>query len=100
MAATAKIIIDTRDQVLVIPSSAIKTSNGQAVVQVLKDNVVSTINVETGLTDGTSTEIISGISENDVVITSTTSSSKTSTTTSGSSSGSVFGGNNLRGMGR
>jgi membrane fusion protein, macrolide-specific efflux system len=90
MAATAKVIVDFRDQVLVVPSSAIKTSNGTSTVQILKDNQPSTVTVETGLTDGTNTEITSGISENDVVITST--SSKTSTTkTSSSSSSSVFG---------
>lgn len=100
MSVTAKIIVDSRDEVINIPSSAIKSSNGQSTVQILKNNLPSTVTVETGLTDGTNTEIISGISENDVVITSTTSSSKTSTTTSGSSSGSVFGGSNLRGIGR
>ena len=97
MSVTANIIIDSRDDVVTVPTSAIKTNavTGVSTVQILKNNQPSTVAVTTGLTDGTNTEITSGVSENDVVITSTTSkttTAKSSTTTSGS----VFGGSGVR----
>ncbi len=91
MAATAKIVIDTRDQVLVVPSSAVKTTNGQTTVQTYNHKTLATVEVETGLTDGSSTEIISGLNEGDTVITSTTSTTNSNRTQTGSSD-SVFGG--------
>ena len=87
MSVSANIIIDSRTDVLTIPSSAIKTSNGVSMVQVMKNNQVSQIEVTIGLSDDTNTEIISGLNEGDTVITSTT--SKT-TTTKAASTTSVF----------
>jgi RND family efflux transporter MFP subunit len=86
MAATASIIIDSKDNALLVPSSAIKTQGNQLVVQIIKGKQTASVNVETGLTSETQTEIISGLSEGDEIIISTTS-------TSGSQGGSsVFGG--------
>lgn len=86
MSATANIILEIKDNVLLIPSGAVQQSQGQTVVRVMKNKQPQTVNVETGLTSDTQTEIISGLSEGDEVI---TSSSTASTTTGGSS---VFGG--------
>lgn len=91
MAVSATIIISTKDNVVMIPSTAVKTANGVSTVSILKDKVATKVTVETGDSNDTQTEIKSGISEGDVVITSTSSgtTSKTSTT---SSSSSLFGG--------
>ncbi len=88
MAATASIITDTRDNVLIVPSAAIQTQNGQSSVRILKNNQPQGVNVEVGLASDTETEIISGLAEGDTVITSSTSTG--TTTQSGTTS--VFGG--------
>lgn len=86
MAVTANIILDTKANVLLVPSAAIQTQNGQPVIRVLKNGIEQDIPVETGLTSDTQTEVISGVKEGDEVITGTISSSTQNTSTS------VFGG--------
>lgn len=95
MSVSANIIIDSKSDVLTVPSASIKTSNGVSTVKVLKDGQSSDVTVETGISDTTNTEIISGLSEGDTVITST-STAKTSTTTKTSTT-SVFGGGGMGG---
>ena len=97
MAVSATIIISSKDDVIMVPSTAVKTTNGVSTVSILKDKVATKVTVETGDSNDTQTEIKSGISEGDVVITSTSSgtTSKTSTT---SSSSSLFGGAGGGGM--
>lgn len=96
MAATANIIIESKDEVLLIPSSALKTQANQTVVQVIKGKQTQTVTVETGLSSDSQTEITSGLSEGDMVIVSSLS---TSSQTGG---GSIFGGfgGGVRMMGR
>ena len=86
MSASADIIIETKDNALLIPSTAVQTQSGQTVVRVLKNGNEQTTGVETGLTSDTQTEITSGLSEGDTVITGTTTSTTTQT------GGSIFGG--------
>lgn len=84
MSAQASIITDTRPDVLVVPSSAIQTQNGQSTVQVQTNGQTQVVSVETGLSSGTQIEIISGLKEGDTVIVGTTSTNtqKTNQTTS------------------
>lgn len=98
MSVSANIIIDSKTDVLTIPTSAIQSNNGESTVKILKDNQVSQTVVETGISDSTNTEIISGLNEGDVVITST-SITKSTSTTSTTNSKSVFSGSGLGGMG-
>ena len=93
MGVSAKIITNVKDEVILIPSAAVQTANGQTTVRVMKDGKVSLVNVETGLTGDTQTEITSGINEGETVVTSVITTTQTS---SGSSS--PFGGLN-RGFG-
>jgi len=86
MSATANIILESKDDVLLVPSSAIKVQGEQNTVRVLKNKKEQTVVVETGLASDTQTEIVSGLSEGDEVITGTIS---TTTTRQGTS---VFGG--------
>ena len=98
MSVSANIILDSKSDVLLIPSSTIQTSNGVSTVRVMKDNQVSEVTVETGLSDTTQTEIISGLNEGDTVV---TSSSTTKTTTTSTTTKSIFSGSGLGGgMGR
>jgi len=87
MSATANIILEVKDNVLLIPLSAIQKQGDQNVVRVMKGKQQQTVNVEVGLSSETQTEILSGLSEGDEVVVSTT------TTNSNSQTGrSVFGG--------
>ncbi len=87
MSATANIITQTKTDALVVPNAAVQTQDGQATVRVMKNGVEQSVNVTTGISSDTQTEITSGLSEGDTVITGTTSTQATSSQTT-----SVFGG--------
>ena len=96
MAVSATIIVSVKDDVIVIPSTAIKTVNNISTVQILKDGIATSVEVETGDSNDSQTEIVSGINEGDVVVTSIINTSATSKSTgSGSNSSSLFGGSNM-----
>lgn len=78
MTASASIITDMKNDVLLIPSSAVQTQNGQATVRVVKNGKTESVNVETGLSSSTQIEIVSGLSEGETVVTSALSTSGTS----------------------
>ncbi len=85
MSAQASIMTDSKTDTLIISSSAISTKNGVSTVQVMKNGVPTTVTVETGIASSTQTEILSGLSEGDEVVTSTkttNTTNKTSSTTS------------------
>lgn len=89
MSATANILTDFKDNVLIVPNGAVISQNGETFIRTLKDNVLTNIPVVTGLISDTETEIISGIDEGQSVVTAVTT---TSTIKTSSSSTSVFGG--------
>lgn len=111
MSTTATIIIDTKTDALYVPNSAVKTQQGAKYVLKVADTVADSDiqntagvilktsparqTVETGVSDDTSTEITSGLSEGDVVVSSTvasTSATKTSTSTKTTTGGGGPGG--------
>ncbi len=95
MAASASIITNTKDEVLMIPSTAVTTQNGSSTVQVMKNGKPASVAVEIGLASDENTEITSGLSEGDVVVTSTTQQTSTNSTTNTTSPfGSFSGGGN------
>jgi macrolide-specific efflux system membrane fusion protein len=73
MTAAAEIEIDRKDDVLTVPNRAITTTGSRSTVRVMQDSIVTTKTIEIGLSDGTNTEIISGLSEGETIITGTTS---------------------------
>lgn len=89
MSATANILTDFKEGILIVKNGAIVTQNGETFVRVLKDNVLTNIPVVTGLISDTETEIISGIDEGQEVVTAVTTSTTTKSTTSTTS---IFGG--------
>lgn len=91
MAASAKIIIESKTDVLLVPSTAVKVQDNQTYVQVLKNGQIQQINIQTGISGDTQTEVISGLSEGDKVIIG----SFTSQTQQGRTS--IFGTNRLGG---
>lgn len=86
MSVTANIITQVKQDVLIIPSSAVKTKNGQSYVEILNGQTPEQKNVTVGISNSTETEIQSGISAGDKVVTQTISSGSTSSTSSSSSS--------------
>ncbi len=78
LSATANIVKEERRNVLLVPSRAISQQAGKSSVQVVKDDGTTEARVvQTGLTDGQNTEITSGLSEGEKII----SVAKTTTTT-------------------
>ena len=92
MSATANIITDVKDNVIMVPVAAVQTAtDGSTTVRELKDGQLTSVTVEIGKSNSTQTEIISGVNEGDTVVTSVAN----STTTTNASNTSVFG--NTRG---
>ncbi len=89
MAASANIITETKENVLMVPTSAVTTQNGASTVQVMKNSKSQSVTVEIGLSSDDYTEIKSGLKEGDTVVTSTI---NQSTSTSKSTGTSIFGG--------
>jgi len=82
MAVTAEIITSIKPDVMLIPTTAIATSNGVSTVQIKKNNQITSVEVTVGESNDSQTEIISGVSEGDEVVTATVNnSSQTSGTT-------------------
>jgi HlyD family secretion protein len=112
MSVSVVIITDAKQDVLLVSSGAVKSKNGDYYVETLSQKwdltdktvqaqgVVSSIppnqkTVQVGISDNTSTEIISGLSEGDQVV-ARTSSSSTKTTQTTSSTQSLFNGGGPR----
>lgn len=93
MSVSASIITDVAQNVIIIPNSAVKTEGDSYYVEVLENEVPKAKTVEIGLENNSKTEIKSGVSVGDNVITQTINASSTSSSSSNSTS------NNRRGMG-
>lgn len=112
MTVNADIQTAVHQNVLTVPSSAVKTQNGQTFVQVFTPPLTNTggtagvipatlpqsVPVTTGISDDTNTEITSGLTAGEQIVTRTTggtSAATTMTTNSGGSRGG-FGGGGIR----
>jgi HlyD family secretion protein len=90
LSATVKIISEEAAGVLVVPSRAITTQGQKSTVQVVNGTGTETRDVTVGMTDGTNSEIKSGLSEGEqVTYRAGTSSSSSSSSKSSSSSQSI-----------
>jgi hypothetical protein len=69
MSATAEIIGERRDDVLLIPNRAIRGSFEAPVVVVVADGQVEERQVALGLSDGINSEVLSGLKEGERVVT-------------------------------
>jgi HlyD family secretion protein len=68
--ATANILVEKKDNILLIPERVIERKNAEAFVRIMKEPAGSseTIKIETGLSDGIMTEVISGLEEGQRVL--------------------------------
>jgi len=92
MAVSSQIITNIKTDVILVPGTAVSTTNNQSTVEIMKNGKPSTVNVEIGLSNDSQTEIVSGIDEGDDVITSTITPNTQSQTTTGNSAVSPFSG--------
>jgi multidrug efflux pump subunit AcrA (membrane-fusion protein) len=90
MAATANIITQTAADVLEVPSTALVTTGGQIMAKTLVNGTEVDAPVEVGISSDSMTQITSGLTEGETVITGTKTSS-TSSSTRSVFSGSTFG---------
>ncbi len=68
MGVDGTIILEEKQNVLTIPSAAITSNRQQKTVTVLKDGQESVVKIETGITDGAYTEVVSGLNEGDIIL--------------------------------
>lgn len=108
MSVTGSIITDVKQDVLSVPNSAIKTKNGTPYIETFAEPLPTTgdtqgntspvpptqKNVEIGISNDNTTEIINGIDEGTIVVTRTITTSTTKTTTAPS----LIGGGNTRNL--
>ena len=92
MSVEVTLIADSKQNVLLVPNTAVKTQNEMSYVEVLEDGVPVRKMVTTGLVSDTMTEILSGLEEGETVVTSTISSGSASSSSNGNSSRGGFGG--------
>lgn len=69
MAVTANIVIERKDNALLVPSGSVQSQGEQSFVSVLVGGKPQPVSVEIGLSSDTQTEIVSGLNEGDIIIT-------------------------------
>ena len=87
MSVSASIITVVKQDVITVPNSALKSQGGSSYVQILKNNIPEQVLVEIGIANNTHTEIVSGISVGDSIVTQTIDPTAKATTTGGGGSG-------------
>ncbi len=91
MSLSTNIIIESKQDVLSIPISAIKTSDGNSYVEVLINGQPERKIVTTGIANDTMIEIIKGINEGDQIITQTLTNNAGTSTTAGTNNDAMRG---------
>jgi len=86
MSVSASIITDTKQDIIIVPNAAVKSSGNTKYVQILINNTPIDQAVEVGLSNDTVAEITNGLQEGDEVVTQTITSSATTQTQSSNSS--------------
>jgi len=68
MTGTATVIIASKQGVLTVPNLAIRTTAGRRYLQILKDGEAVDTDVVFGIANDTTTEVVSGVAEGDLVV--------------------------------
>ncbi len=70
MNASVTMLLEIKEDILIVPTRAVQSNNGREVVTVMSQDQTTTTNVRvrTGITNGDQTEIISGLEEGQVVL--------------------------------
>ncbi|TAK96214.1 efflux RND transporter periplasmic adaptor subunit [Patescibacteria group bacterium] len=101
MSVSASIITGAKQGVLLVPNSAVKSQGNASYVEILNGSAApKQVTVEIGASNNTDTEIVSGVSAGDKVVTQTIDPNAKSTTAAGGQGGSGFRVPGLGGGGR
>jgi len=68
MFARVRIAYEYRDNVLLIPSSAVITEDERSVVYVIQDGIAQRREIQTGISDSGMTQIVSGLGQDETVV--------------------------------
>lgn len=68
MVADVSYIKEQAENAIVVPKHLVKSLSGQSFVQVFKDGVKTEVQVETGISNATEMQILSGVSEGDEIV--------------------------------
>jgi len=88
MSVSAEIITGSKEDILIVSNSAIKAQNGENYVQIMHNDVPEKRKIKVGIANDTNTEVVSGLSAGDVVVTQTINANSASNSSSSSSSSS------------
>ena len=92
MSMSAEITTSVLQDVLTVPSSAVKSSaDGTSYVQIMQNGVPQQVTVQVGASNSTQTQITSGLSSGDSIVTQTITPTSTKTTTTSTSGLNLFG---------
>lgn len=69
MTTQNSLLIDEAKDAIIVPSIAVKKDGKKHFVQILSENSPKKVEVKVGISDGVNTQILSGVSENDEIIT-------------------------------
>jgi len=69
MFVKVNVVTQVHENVLTIPTEAITRQQNSNVVYIVKDNITMPVNIKTGFSNDQFTEIISGLSEGDTIVT-------------------------------
>ncbi len=94
MSCTVDITVQTKADVLVVPTSAVRTdsSTGKKFVLVVNNQQASQVDVTTGLVVGTDTEILTGLTAGQTIVTTPAATATTTGTNGGGGNRGGFGG--------
>ena len=68
MSVNAEIIVDRKENVLLVPNSAIKSDRIGKYVEVVKDNKIEKRYIKTGISNDEFTEVLEGLNEGEIII--------------------------------
>jgi len=79
LTVTVSILVEERNDVLLVPNSAITRRGMETLVQVLKDGVIEERTIKTGISNWQYTEVTDGLSEGEKVVVPETTTTKSTT---------------------
>jgi hypothetical protein len=92
MTATLSIVTQSADNTVLVPNAALSYAGANGTVDVLQDGAVTPVRVQTGITDGVNTQVLSGLSGGEQLVTGSSGTKTSSSSTTSSSTRSILSG--------
>lgn len=68
MTANVTFYVNNKTDILVVPAEALKVKDGKTMVLVKRDNKQQEVVIKTGISDGKNTEVLDGLSDNEILL--------------------------------